>query len=92
MQETQETWVWSLSQEDPLKEEMETLSNIPAWKIAWREEPGGLQSTELQRVWCDRACKDEYFLLLRHEASGILVPQSGIKSAPPAFKVWRLNH
>ena len=43
MQEMQETWVWSLGQEDPLEEGMATHSNILAWKIPWTEEPGGLQ-------------------------------------------------
>ena len=38
----QKTWVRSLSQEDPLKEEMATHSSILAWKIPWTEEPGGL--------------------------------------------------
>ena len=32
MQETQETWVQSLDQEDPLEEEMATHSSIFAWK------------------------------------------------------------
>ena len=41
VQETQETWVWSLGQEDPMEEEMATHS-ILAWKIPWTEEPGGL--------------------------------------------------
>ena len=36
--------VQSLGQEDPLEEEMATLSGIFAWKISWTEEPGGLQS------------------------------------------------
>ena len=40
----QETWVQSLSQADPLEEEMATHSSILAWKIPWTEEPGGLQS------------------------------------------------
>ena len=30
--------------EDPLEEEMATLSSIFAWKIPWTEEPSGLQS------------------------------------------------
>ena len=38
MQETQETWVLSLGQEDPLEKEMATHSNILAWKIQWTEE------------------------------------------------------
>ena len=41
MQETQETWVQSLVQEDPLEEEMATHSSILAWKIPWTEETGG---------------------------------------------------
>ena len=48
MQETLETWVPSLDREDPLEEEMATHSSIPAWRIPWMEESGGLQSTELQ--------------------------------------------
>ena len=39
-----ETRVRSLGREDPLKKEMETHSNIFAWKIPWTEEPGGFQS------------------------------------------------
>ena len=42
MQETQEMWVGSLGQEDPLEERMVTPSSILAWKIPWTEEPGGL--------------------------------------------------
>ena len=37
-------WILSLSQEDPLKEEMATHSSILAWEIPWTEEPGRLQS------------------------------------------------
>ena len=40
----------SLGREDPLEEEMATHSNIPAWRIPWTEEPGGLQSKGLQTV------------------------------------------
>ena len=29
-------------------------SNILAWRIPWTENPGGLQSTGLQRVECDQ--------------------------------------
>ena len=47
--------VQSLGQEDPLEEGMATLSSIPAWRIPWTEEPGGLQSTGSQRVRQD--CK-----------------------------------
>ena len=50
VQETQETQVGSLGQEDPLEEEMATHSSILAWKIPWTEESGGLQSLGPQRV------------------------------------------
>ena len=40
----QDTWVWSLGQEDSLEKRMSTHSNILAWRIPWREEPGWLQS------------------------------------------------
>ena len=44
MQETQEMWVQSLIQEDPLQKEMATHSSILTWRIPWKEEPSGLQS------------------------------------------------
>jgi len=46
----QEMRVQSLGWEDPLEKEMATHSNILAWKIPRTEEPGKLQSMELQRV------------------------------------------
>ena len=49
-----ETWVRSLGWEDPLEKEMATHSSILGfWRIPWMEEPGGLQSTGLQRVGHD---------------------------------------
>ena len=50
MEETLETPVWSLGQEDPLEKGMATHSSILAWRIPWAEEPGGPQSTGSQRV------------------------------------------
>ena len=46
----QEAWVQSLGWEDPLENSMATHSSIVAWRIPWTEEPGGLQSMELQRI------------------------------------------
>ena len=40
----QKTWVQSLVREDPLEKGMVTHSSILAWRTAWTEEPGGLQS------------------------------------------------
>ena len=39
--------------DDPLEKEMAPHSSILAWRIAWTEQPGGLQSTGLQRVQHD---------------------------------------
>ena len=44
MKETQEMWVQSLGQKDPLEEKMAIHSSILAWRIPWTEEFGGLQS------------------------------------------------
>ena len=46
----QETGVGSLGQEDPLEKGMATHSSILACRIPWIEEPGRLQSIELQRL------------------------------------------
>ena len=48
----QETQVQSLGQEGPLEKGMSTHSS-DSQRIPWTEEPGGLQSTGLQRVGLD---------------------------------------
>ena len=45
-----ETWIQPLDQEDLLEKGMATHSNVLAWKIPRTEEPGRLQSKDLQRV------------------------------------------
>ena len=45
-----ETHIQPLGQEDSLEKGMATHSSILAWRIPWTEEPGGLQTMELQRV------------------------------------------
>ena len=44
----QEMQVRSLSQEDPLEQEMTIHSSILAWEVPWTEEPGGLQFMRFQ--------------------------------------------
>ena len=53
MQETEETWVSSLSQEDPLEEGMATHSSILAWRNLLTVDPSGLQSLASQRIGHD---------------------------------------
>ena len=52
-----ETQIQSPGQEDPLEKEMATHSSILGWDISRTEEPGGLQSMELQRVRHDLVTK-----------------------------------
>ena len=59
MQETQETWVQALGQENPLEKEMATHSSILAWEIPWTEGPGGLQFMGLQTARHDLATKQQ---------------------------------
>ena len=58
MQETQETWIWSLGREDPLEEEMAAHSSILPWEIPWTEEPEGLQFMG-RRVRHDWVCTQD---------------------------------
>ena len=51
------TWVWSLGCEDALEEGMPTHCSSLAWRIPWAEKPGGLQSTDWQRVRHDYVIK-----------------------------------
>ena len=60
----QETWVWSLGQEDALKKGMASHSSVLAWRIPWTEEPGGLPSMGSQRVRHDWATNTFTLLLL----------------------------
>ena len=47
-----ETRVRFLGQEDPLEEDMATHSRILAWRIPWREEPGGLHAVHrVPKLW-----------------------------------------
>ena len=49
----QEIWVPCLGWEDPLEKGMAAHSSILAWRIPWREEPGGRQTMESQTVGLD---------------------------------------
>ena len=66
MQETKETQVLSLGEEDLLEKEMVTHASTPAWKIPWTEEPGGLQSRGLQIVGHDWAHTHTEFYIVNY--------------------------
>ena len=83
MRETQETWVWSLGQEDPLEEETAICSSIPAWKIPWREEPGWLQSRGSKRV--------EHDWLTKHTPKTTSSVKSGVLSILITIIYWLIK-
>ena len=102
MQETQETWVQSLGWQDPLEKDMAPHSSIPAWRIPWTEEPGGLQSmgckesdtTEPVELTCTRP---PGFVAWAGECT---LPSSApsyerapltVRASPPAFSCWGLR-
>ena len=76
-----ETWVQSLSWEDPLAESIVTHSSIPAWRITRTEEPRAWQATvhrvtqsQKQLKWLSThtAHKTSIYLLgVHHHLSGI---------------------
>ena len=49
----------SLPWVEEMKKEMATHSSILAWEIPWTEEPGRLQSMELQRIWHNLATEHQ---------------------------------
>ena len=49
----QDTWVRSLSWEDPLEKGKATHSSVLAWRSPWTKEAAGLQSMGSQRVGHD---------------------------------------
>ena len=51
--------VGSLGWGDPMKKEMAIYSSILALEIPGTEEPGGIQSTVLERVGCNLQTKQQ---------------------------------
>ena len=61
----QETQVQPLGLKDPLEKGLATHSSIPAWRIPWTEDPGGLQSMGLQsRTRLSNQEKQQNFFLI----------------------------
>ena len=93
MQETLETWVQSLGQEDPLEEGMAIHSSILAWRVPWTE-----RSLVVHNPW---DCKEldttevtEYaptFLDLL-PTWGPFPPPPDLHISPPASPAHQLNH
>ena len=67
----QETWVWTLNQEDSLEKKMATHSSILAWEIPWTEEVGGLQTVGLQRIRHDLAADNHHHLHIMYVTNSV---------------------
>ena len=81
----QEMRVRSLGCEDPLEEEMASHFSFLVWRIPWTEEPGGLQSTESQRVGMTESTEHRHMQL--HCVFGYTTQLVGSQS-PLGIKLW----
>ena len=100
MQQPQETWVWSLGQEDSLEEGMAAHSSVLVWRIPWTEEPR-LQSIGSQRVrhdwvtWsmCTRVSEGRKFGALSNGTGVLTRRRRDIRNSlsAPVYRrvVWR---
>ena len=102
-----ETWVRSLSQEDPLEKEMATHSCILAWKIPWTEDPDRLQSMGSQRVRHDWEISLTHSLIITYnykiqpvhskgDQSWVFIGRTDAKAEtpilwPPHVKSWLIG-
>ena len=59
MQETQETGVRSLGQEDPLEEGLATHSSILAWRIPWTEGVWKATVHGISKSWTQLSARAE---------------------------------
>ena len=85
-----EAQVRSLGREDPLEKEMAMHSSILAWRVAWTEEPGGLQSMGSQRVGHDRATELKVILESKKPCKNVSFEETSphrnvksVSSSPP---------
>ena len=69
---------------------MATHSSILAWEISWTEEPGGQQSTGLQRVRHDWACTHALQSEIRRLEFKDLVSNNEVKYLINNFVYWLL--
>ena len=88
-QETQDIWVQSLGQEDPLQKGMATHSRILTWEIPWTEKPRGLQSMESVRVGHDWATEHIHYIELH--LIPLLKEWSALDSPRPWNFPWPQN-
>ena len=105
MQETQETQVRSLGQEDLLEKEETTYPSVLAWKIPWTEESGKLQSWGDKKsnklsahVHTSGSCSTTYICHSDVDSLCVLMPFKGLSldaeyiSGTSTFILHKLPH
>ena len=92
----QEEQFRSLSQEDPLEEEMAILSSILAWENAFMEEPGGLESMGSKTVRHDLETNNntELWVSRTHCTNGFIDKKSSLFDCMVLYfsVAWFGNH
>ena len=88
----QETRLWLLCWEDPLKKGMEIYSAILAWRIPWTEKPGGLQFVGLQRAthdWVTNVHAVKHWYLV--QVTVALNPRRSSVPRRSPFSLWKME-
>ena len=88
----QETRVQSLGREDLLEKEMATHSSALAWRIPWREEPGGLLSLGSQRIGHDWVESLHFSLSCTGEGNGHPLQCSCLENPRGGGAWWAAVH
>ena len=89
----QETWVWFLCLENPLKKGMATHSSILAWRIPWTVENSRLLSMWLQRIrhdWATDTFKSHKILTDWKQRNETLEASCGLEVVC-ITRIWRLS-
>ena len=85
-----ETWVQSLSGEDPLEKGMKIHSSIFAWRTPWTEEPGGLQGRGPQEsdITEQHTHTHTHTLIILGFPDGPVVKESAYQCSWHGFNPW----
>ena len=70
--QTHQTWVWFLDQEDSLEEGMAIHSSILAWRISWTEESGSYSSQDHKESGMTKCLKTRLMILITIQKSALL--------------------
>ena len=91
---TRETWVWSLSREDPLEKGMTTYFSTLAWRIPWTEKPCYIPFHPFKRVLLSIFTGDSHMACIRAnpEVKFSLIPNKPIFPWETTSSLFILGH